>query len=193
MVTPQEYLLEVAKRSGLYARIKEEFLHGIDGFKPWHESICRRVALLRGVKEEVFWETAKQLRVRPGAVKLTKLLKARGWHVFIVTGGFTILEHAIKAAGITCDGFIAHELIFKDGVLDGCILTYKDKGEVARKLKETLNPKVTVAIGDGYNDIPMLREADLALGFRPKEIVRHYVDAEVRTFKQIWRILHLLS
>ncbi len=193
MVTPQEYLLEVAKRSGLYARIKEEFLHGINGFKPWHEALCRRIDLLRGVREEVFCEVAKQLRVRPGAAKLTKLLRARGWHVFIVTGGFTILEPSIKAAGIECDGFIAHELTFRNGALDGCTLTYRDKGEVARKIKETLNPKVTVAVGDGYNDIPMMKEADLAIGFRPKEIVRHYIDAEVRTFKQIWRILHLLS
>jgi len=141
----------------------------------------------------VFREVAGQLRVRPGAVKLTKLLRARGWRVFIVTGGFTILERCLRAAGLTYDGFIAHELIFKDGVLEGCTLTYGDKGEVARKLKETLHPKVTVAVGDGCNDIPMLREADLAIGFRPKDIVRHYIDAEVRTFRQVWRILHLLS
>lgn len=121
------------------------------------------------------------------------MLKAGGWRIFIITGGFTILEPTIKAAGIVCDGFIAHKLTFRNGVLEGCTLTYRDKGEVARKLRETLNPKVTVAVGDGYNDIPMLKEADLAIGFRPKEVVRHYVDAEVRSFKQIWRILHLLS
>ena len=77
-------------------------------------------------------------------------------------------------------------------MLSGHTLTYGDKGEVARKLKETLNPKVTVAVGDGYNDIPMLKEADLAIGFRPKEAIKHHVDAEVKTFKQLWRILHPL-
>jgi len=141
----------------------------------------------------VFREAAEALRLRCGAAKLIRLLKARGWSVFIVTGGFTVLEPTLRARGFMHDGFVAHELIFRDGVLEGCTLTYRDKGEVARRLKEEIQPSMTVAVGDGYNDIPMLKEADLAIGFRPKEIVRHYIDAEVRTFKQLWRILRLLG
>ena len=77
-------------------------------------------------------------------------------------------------------------------MLSGHTPTYEDKEEVAKKLKETLNPKVTVVVGDGYNDIPMLKEADLAIGFRPKEVIKHHVGAEAKTFKQLWRILHPL-
>jgi phosphoserine phosphatase len=34
----------------------------------------------------------------------------------------------------------------------------------------------TIAIGDGANDIEMLKAAGLAIGFRPKEVLREYAD-----------------
>ncbi|MCD6323822.1 MAG: HAD hydrolase family protein, partial [Desulfurococcales archaeon] len=67
------------------------------------------------------------------------------------------------------------------------------KGEVARRIKEVINPEVTVAVGDGWNDVPMFKEADLAVGFNPKEAVKPYVDVEVRSFRGLMKVLRLIG
>ncbi len=140
----------------------------------------------------MFKEVATSTTVSKAAAKLTRALKERGWMIAIVTGGFDILEETIRRGGLTYDRYLSHKLIFRDDKLWWYELGYEDKGKAARALKEELAPSLTVAIGDGWNDIEMFDEADLAVGFRPKRAVKRHVDVEVAGFRQLWRLLRLL-
>ena len=188
----QEFLLEVAKRAGIYDEVRREFCDGINGHTPWIESLERRISLLRGVPRHLFEEIASSTTVNRAAVKFTRALKGRGWTIAVVTGGFDILEETIRRGGLTYDRYLSHKLVFRDDKLWWYELGYEDKGMAARDLKKELVPDLTVAVGDGWNDVGMFDEADLAVGFRPKRAVRRHVDVEVPGFRQLWRLLRLL-
>ena len=183
----------MARKTGVLKQVKEEFYRGINGLAPWQYSFRERIRWLSGISEEVFLEAATEMRVRPGAVKLTNALKKEGWRIAIITGGFDMLRTVIDEAGVRYDHFYSHKLVFNNGRLAGVRLGFRDKGEVARYLKQLYAPNITVAVGDGWNDLGMFREADLAVGYMPKCMVRPYVDVEVRTFRSLWRLLRLLK
>ncbi len=192
-MTPQEYVLEVASLAGMLNNVLKEFNDGINGSKPWSESFRNRLEALKGVSEDVFTEALANIGMREGAAVFTSLMKKKGWVIFVITGGFTLLETALRRGGIIYDGFIAHELIFRAGKLHSYVVKYGDKGEVTRELKEEFRPEVTVAVGDGWNDVPMFREADLAVGFKPKGPVKQQVDVEVSDFNGLIRMLRLIT
>ena len=56
-----------------------------------------------------------------------------------------------------------------DGDIKAAILNRE-----CEKLKISKND--TLAVGDGANDIPMLAEAGLGVGFRPKPLVKQHVS-----------------
>lgn len=183
----------MARKAGVLKQVKEEFYKGINGLVPWQCSLKERLRWLSGINEEVFLKAAAGMRVRPGAVRLTNALKKDGWRIAIITGGFDILRTVIDEAGVRYDHFYSHKLMFSNGRLAGVKLGFRDKGEVARHLKQLYAPDITVAVGDGWNDLSMFREADLAVGYMPKCMVRPYVDIEVRSFRSLWRLLRLLK
>jgi phosphoserine phosphatase (EC 3.1.3.3) len=68
-------------------------------------------------------------------------------------------------------------------------LRFPDKGAAARSLKDELRPGFVVAVGDGWNDVPMLAEADLAIGFRPKPVLEGYVHMSASSIEELSRVL----
>ena len=187
-----EYLLEVAKLAGLFNRVFKAFYLGINGLASWEGSLRDRVKVLAGLDEDLFLEAARRLKVRRGFSKLTRDLRRVGWRIAVITGGFDLLEGILRKKGVEFDWYFSNKLLFDGGKLKGVEVRYKSKGEVARRLKSICDPDLTVAVGDGWNDIEMFEEADLAVGFRPKCVIRPFIDVEVRRARGLWRLLRLL-
>ncbi len=189
VLTPHEFLLELAELAGKYEEVLREFSAGINGRSSWLESLHRRIEILRGTPKELAEEVAARFDLEPGAAELTRALKDDGWYVAVVSGGFDLVKPSLDRCGLRYDRFMSHRLVFEDGRLSGVELGFPDKGAAARRLKEEIRPDFVVAVGDGWNDVPMLSEADLAIGFRPKPILEGYIHMGASSIDELSRIL----
>ncbi|MGC9015253.1 MAG: HAD family hydrolase [Conexivisphaera sp.] len=189
VLTPHEFLLELAERAGKYEEVLREFRAGINGHRSWLESLHRRIEILRGTPEEFAEEVAAGVDLEPGAAELTRALREDGWKVAVVSGGFDVVGPSLDRHGLSYDRFMSHRLVFEDGRLSDVELRFPDKGAAARRLKEEMRPDFVVAIGDGWNDVPMFSEADLAIGFRPKPVLEGYIHMGASDIDELARIL----
>jgi phosphoserine phosphatase len=150
------------------------------------ESFRRRMALLEGMPEDVLADVAARLPITDGAERLIRTLKALGYRVAILSGGFTYFaEHLQRRLGV--DDVHANRLEFEDGRLTGkvtgLIVDGARKAELLREIaaNERIRLEQVIAVGDGANDLPMLSIAGLGIAFRAKPLVkeraRHAIGA----------------
>jgi glucosyl-3-phosphoglycerate synthase len=138
--------------------------------------------LFAGVQWEVFEETARSMPLMKGAVDTVVALRRAGYRVGIVTDSFHVAAETIRRR-VFADFTVAHVMRFRNHtatgevalsplMLDanGCREHDCCKSNVMRHLQATagLVPKHTLAVGDGSNDICMLRDAGMSVAFRPK-------------------------
>lgn len=71
-----------------------------------------------------------------------------------------------------------------------CRVTPKQKAEVVRLIKNSMN-KITLAIGDGANDVNMIQEAHIGIGIYGQEGMRavQASDFAIPEFQCLWRLL----
>jgi len=71
-----------------------------------------------------------------------------------------------------------------------CRVSPKQKADVVRLVKENLN-KITLAIGDGANDVNMIQEAHIGIGLYGNEGMRavQSSDFALPEFKALWKLL----
>ncbi|SFF76803.1 phosphoserine phosphatase SerB [Curtobacterium sp. YR515] len=148
------------------------------------ESLRERVATLVGLQDDVFRGAQQAVRVTRGADQLVRGVHAAGGTVGVVSGGFhEVLDPFAEQLGL--DHCRANRLEVVDGVLTGRVLgDVVDAHAKAVALREWAAsddvPIVrTVAIGDGANDLEMMRAAGLSVAFDAKPLVREQADVAV--------------
>ena len=162
-------------------RVTERAMRGeIDFATSLHE----RVAALAGLPVGVLADVVDEVELTPGAVELVAELDRRGWPVGLVSGGFAeIVEPLAVSLGIRHT--VANRLEVADGVLTGRVLgPVVDRAAKAEALRafaerEGVPMEQVVAIGDGANDIDMIRAAGVGIAFNAKPVVREHADAAV--------------
>lgn len=172
-----EVIDELAKIAGVgeqVSKITESAMRGEIDFK---ESFRKRVALLKGIKEEELVKISKNLPLTDGADLVAKTLKGLGYKLGILSGGFTFVGNYLKDR-LDFDYMFANELDVKDGVVTGevvgDIVDGERKASLLRQLaqRENIALEQTIAVGDGANDLPMISIAGLGVAFNAKPIVR---------------------
>ena len=173
-----ECIDELADFAGLKERIAAVTRRAMNGELDFAAALRERVALLTGLPEGVIDRViAERLRLMPGAATLVRTMRAHGAFAGLVSGGFTRFTRHVQAlCGFDLEE--ANELEVADGVLTGR-LAGELRGAEAKlaalvRLRGELGiaPEETLAVGDGANDLPMLREAGLGVAFRAHERVR---------------------
>jgi phosphoserine phosphatase len=169
-----ELLADEAGRGAEVAAATEAAMRGEVDFAT---SLRSRVRALRGVPTSAFAHVRDRIEPTPGVHDLVDAVHARGGVVAVVSGGFhEILDDIAPALGV--DLWRANRLGIEAGALtgevDGEIV---DAAAKARALAEWagahgVDPRRTIAIGDGANDLLMLRAAALGLAFNAKPAVR---------------------
>ena len=189
-----EYLPILAEKLGKENEIWEITKKGIQGVINWEEGLRTRVDALKGLDYETCQEVANELPIMTGAKEACRVLKAAGWKLMAISGGFTIMTDRLKKE-LELDYVFSNELIFKDGKLDGVeIIVDSDKSKSAKiKLSEWNENKENVTcVVDGANDVKLFDVSGLGIAFRAQDVVKDLATTTLEE-KDLSKILDIIN
>ena len=177
-IIDQECIDEMADVLGLKRRIAAITERAMRGELPFQDALSERLALLAGIWEaQLATVYRRRITLMPGARTLVATMKANGAHTALVSGGFTFFTSRVAAA-VGFDANHANTLEFAKGHLTGGvtgpILGREAKLAVLSNVtagNSQSSPRPTLAVGDGANDLGMIRAAGLGVAYRAKPIV----------------------
>ncbi|NLX72437.1 MAG: phosphoserine phosphatase SerB [Bacteroidales bacterium] len=192
-----EVIDELARKAGVYEQVSNITEAAMRGDIDFSESFKQRIALLKGLDESILKEVAENLPLTEGAERLFRILKKYGYRTAILSGGFTYFGNYLKNK-LGIDYVFANELEIKDGKLSGRhigdIIDGEKKAELLKLIafKEDIHLEQVIAVGDGSNDLPMLRLAGLGIAFHAKPKVKASAKHSISTIG-LDAILYLLG
>jgi phosphoserine phosphatase len=173
-----ECIDEIADLQGIKPEVAAITAGAMRGEIDFAESLRQRVRLLAGLPvsalEQVYDE---RLRITPGAQRMLSGFRAVGAKTLLVSGGFTFFTERLKAR-LGLDHAVANTLQVRDGRLTGDIegpivdATTKADTITAWKKRHAGADGLVLTLGDGANDLPMFRQADISIAYRAKPVVR---------------------
>ena len=181
-----EVIDELAKLAGVGDQVQAITEAAMRGELDFQASFRKRVSLLKGLPESALQRVIDELPLMDGAERLTKTLRLLGYKTAILSGGFTFVGRELQRR-LGIDYLHANELDIRDGVVTGEVTTpIVDGAKKAEFLEliakaEHLSMEQVIAVGDGANDLPMLRLAGLGIAFRAKPLVRQSARQAIST------------
>ena len=173
-----ECIDEIADMQGLKPQVAAITEAAMRGEIEFNESLTRRVALLAGLDASALERVyAERLQLSLGALPMLAAVKAAGLKTLLVSGGFTFFTERLQQR-LGLDYSHANQLEIVSGKLTGRVLgnivnAEEKKHTVERVCTELgIDPSVAIVMGDGANDLNMMRIAGLSVAFRAKPVVR---------------------
>ena len=196
----EEVIDLLGREAGCEEEIAQITSQAMKGELDFESSLRKRVSLLEGLPVSVFEKVFDSIHLTPNAQEFISILQKNGILVGLVSGGFTpIVERLAKSLGIAY--FSANQLEVKDGLLTGKLVGQIINPEVKKATLEQWRKELqfprerTVAIGDGANDLLMLKSAGLGIAFCAKEVLKkeipHHVDK--RDFLEVLPLIDFLE
>lgn len=165
----------------------------------FEESLRKRVSLLQGLSVDKFEHLYTQVHFSKNAQEFVKILQKHDIEVGLVSGGFMpIVERLATELGIRL--IAANHLEVKDGFLtgklEGEIITREVKEETLIRWTEELDLPIerTIAIGDGANDLAMLKRAGIGVAFCAKDFLKKEIPNHIdeRDFAKVLEKINFL-
>ena len=172
----------------------------MQGELDFESSLRKRVSLLEGLPVSVFDKVFNTIHLTSNAQEFISILQNNGILVGLVSGGFTpIVERLAKSLGIAY--FSANQVEVKNGLLTGKLIGQIISPEVKKDTLEQwrkelkLSKERTIAIGDGANDLFMLKSAGLGIAFCAKEVLKQEIPNHVdkRDFLEVLPLIGFLE
>ena len=180
----EEVIDLLGREAGREEEISQITSRAMRGELDFESSLRKRVSLLAGLPVSVFEKVFNSIHLSPNAQKFVSILQKNAILVGLVSGGFSpIVERLAKSLGITY--FSANQLEVKDGFLTGelvgAIISPEVKQATLEKWRKELklSKEITVAIGDGANDLLMLESAGIGVAFCAKEVLKKLIKNNV--------------
>lgn len=173
----QECIDELAEEAGVGARVKDITARAMNGELDFDGALTERVALLKDLPEAVIAQVLdNRITLMSGARQLLATMKANGAYAALVSGGFTAFTSRI-ATMLGFDENRANTLMVADGKLTGAA----GRPILGREAKVTALEQITtrlgiteddvLAVGDGANDLGMLKRAGAGVALHAKPSV----------------------
>ena len=177
-----ETLDEIGHAIGKAHEIAEITEKAMNGEIDFETALKNRVKLLAGLKLNQLIEFAlEKLVITPGASTLVKTMRANGAATVLVSGGFTVITEIIRKK-LNFDLCYGNTLVVDSSIVTGNLKRPIIDGDAKAAILDQECEKLeisrhdTLAVGDGANDIPMLVNAGLGVGFRPKPVVKNHAS-----------------
>ncbi|WP_314415087.1 phosphoserine phosphatase SerB [uncultured Streptococcus sp.] len=196
----EEVIDLLGREAGCEEEISQITSQAMRGEIDFESSLRKRVSLLEGLSISVFDKVFNSIHLSPNAQEFISILQKKGILVGLVSGGFIpIVARLAKSLDIAY--FSANQLEVKDGLLTGklvgqIISSQVKKGTLEQWRKELQLPRErTVAIGDGANDLLMLKSAGLGIAFCAKEVLKKEIPNHVdkRDFLEVLPLIDCLE
>ena len=196
----EEVIDLLEREAGREEEISQITSRAMRGELDFESSLRKRVSLLAGLPVSVFEKVFNSIHLSPNAQKFVSILEKNAILVGLVSGGFSpIVERLAKSLGITY--FSANQLEVKDGFLTGelvgAIISPEVKQATLEKWRKELklSKEITVAIGDGANDLLMLESAGIGVAFCAKEVLKKEIPNHVdkRDFLEVLPLIDFLE
>ena len=192
----QECIDELADYAGLKPQIAAITERAMLGELDFQAALRERVMLLRGLSEDAIRDClATRIAPMRGAKTLVATLKARGCHTVLVTGGFHQFADPV-ADDLGFELVVGNRLELGEGGLTGGLVGPITDSAVKRQVLLDESARigahaVSLATGDGANDIPMLEAATYGLAYRAKPKARAAADGwiDVGDLTNVLRLL----
>lgn len=167
----------LASALGLEERVASITTRAMAGELDFFKSLVERVSLLEGLAVERVDEICTNLPMMSGASEVVSGLKDRGYKVVCFSGGFrNATSPASKRLGIDAD--FSNVLHSENGILTGRVggemMFGFSKGDMIVRIQNLLSvdPKDTLVVGDGANDLSMFAHAETRVAFCANEILK---------------------
>ncbi|KQN58039.1 phosphoserine phosphatase [Erwinia sp. E602] len=180
-----ECIDEIAKLAGSGELVAEVTERAMRGELDFAASLRQRVATLKGADANILKQVRDELPLMPGLTSLVHKLQALGWQVAIASGGFTYFAEYLRDS-LHLSAIAANVLEIRDGKLTGEVLgdivDAQYKANTLRQLAERFGiaPEQTVAVGDGANDLPMIKASGLGIAYHAKPKVNEQTEVTIR-------------
>ena len=193
-----ETLDNLVKIAGIKADIDKLSKLAMDGKISLRDTLKFRVSYLKGKSTQLIKRVIKKIRFNEGSKILVKTLNKNGYHTSLVTGGFQpISTYVGKVLGFK--KVVSNRFVIKNNKFTGeyIPITGKQNSKLVylneickeRKLDKLKN---ALAVGDGANDLGMLQNSGLGIGYHSHQIVKKLVDNQIQ-FTDLKTILFYLG
>ncbi|KAL9066520.1 MAG: hypothetical protein Q9161_007495 [Pseudevernia consocians] len=182
----EEVIDELARSIGISDAVSAITARAMNGDIDFATSLSERVAMLKGVRTNVWEDLKKTVTIATGAKELVSGLKEKGVLTGVVSGGFIPMAEWLKGE-LGLDVAVANHLLEEgptadfpyphlSGLLDPNyrVVTPELKRETLKSLAadHAIPMSETLAVGDGSNDLLMLGTAGLGIAWNAKEKVQ---------------------
>ena len=183
-IIEQECLDELADRLNLRNKISEITSRAMRGEMDFESALRERVSLLAGLPATSLQDVHDDLTLMPGAATLLATLKQNNVFCGLVSGGFSFFADKI-AAQLNFDACHCNQLEIEADHLNGKVINpILGREAKAAHLQSWCDEKnlpaaETLAVGDGSNDLDMLKLSGMGVAFRAKPLVADAADFSI--------------
>ncbi len=180
----EEVIDEIARDAGCYEEVSEVTEQAMRGELDFDQSLIKRVALIQGLELEKLDSIASRLTLSPGAIELLSSLNQQAIQTAILSGGFDFFATKI-AAKLNIPIIHSNQLEIHSRKLTGEVIPPIVNAEMKAKhlfeiaTTNNIDLDLTMAVGDGANDLKVLSTAGLGIAWHAKPKVAAEADVAI--------------
>jgi len=179
------------------ANIDETSRLAMEGKIDIRTTLSLRVNFLKNKPKSLIDQVLVGIKFHPGSKTLVQTLNAKGYITSLITGGFAPISTFVGNK-LGFHNIVSNEFKFENDKFTGEYIPIT--GEKNSKLnylnqltaEKNIDKSQVVAVGDGANDLGMLTNVGLGLGYHAHEIVKEQVDNQI-LFNDLTTILYYLG